>query len=196
MRKRLLLLGAGLAAALTFAAVASAVGGNGIANGDFSTGSLSPWTTFTTANGTINGGDVQSFDTTGTGASLAAHFNAGEAIFSGANEGGGIYQNFSGAPYTVSADVASQAAAGFPNNGDCGTFVLQLDGSTIASHAFGVCPGAAVARWHFSVHIANGVVGVHQLRILVERTFTATPPNATPNEYVDNVRVDLRLSKV
>src|SRR6059058_1339437 len=179
MRRRLLLLGAGLVAALTFAAVASAVGGNGIANGDFSTGSLSPWTTFTTANGTINGGDVQPFDTTGTGVSLAAHIDAGEVVFSGANEGGGIYQNFSGAPYTVSADVASQAAAGFPGNGDCGTFVLQLDGTTIASHAFGVCPGAAIARWHFSVHIQNGVIGTHQLRILVERRYLGTP-GSTP----------------
>ncbi len=171
MRKRLLLLGAGLAVALTFAAVASAVGANGIVNGDFETGSLSPWTTFTTANGTIGGGDVQSFDTTGTGASLAAHFDVGQVNFSGQNEGGGIYQNFSGAPYTVSADVPAQSAAGHPGNGDCGTFFLQLDGNTIASHAFGTCPGSSIARWHFFVHIANGVFG-------------------------DNVRVDLRLSKV
>jgi hypothetical protein len=195
MRKRLLLLGAGLSAALAFAAVASAVGVNGVANGNFETGSLSPWTTFTTANGTIGGGDVQSFDTTGNGASLAAHFDVGEVSFSGLREGGGVYQNFSGAPYTVSADVAARAAAAFPGNGDCGLFVLQLDGATIASHDFGGCSGSSIARWHFSVHIANGVVGVHQLRILVERGFLGTP-GTTPNEYVDNVRVDLKLSKV
>jgi hypothetical protein len=196
MRKKLLLLGAGVAAALTFVAVASAVGANGIVNGDFETGSLSPWTTFTTANGTIGGGDVASFDTTGTGASLAARFNVGEVVFSGQNEGGGIYQNFSGAPYTVSADVAAQAAPAHPGNADCGTFFLQLDGSTIASHAFGTCPGSSVARWHFFVHVPNGVSGSHQLRILIERTFTAGGPTSTPEEYVDNVRVDLRLSKV
>ena len=196
MRKKLLLLGAGLAVALTFAAVASAVGANGIVNGDFETGSLSPWTTFTTANGAIGGADVESFDTTGNGASLAATFNVGEVIFTGSGEGGGIYQNFSGAPYTVSADVAAQAAPAHPGNADCGTFFVQLDGSTIASHAFGGCPGSSVARWHFFVHIANGVSGFHQLRILIERKFTAAGPTLTPNEYVDNVRVDLRLSKV
>lgn len=196
MRKRLLLLGAGLAAALTFAAVASAVGANGIVNGDFETGSLSPWTTFTTANGTIGAAGVQSFDTTGTGASLAATFNVGEAVFSGQDEGGGIYQNFSGAPYTVSADVAAQAAPGHPSNADCGTFFLQLDGSTIASHAFGQCPGSSVARWHFFVHVANGVSGFHQLKILIERRFISSGPTLTPEEYVDNVRVDLKLSKV
>ncbi len=59
MRRTLLVLGAGLATALTFAAVASAVGSNGIVNGDFETGSLSPWTTFTTANGTIGTAGVQ-----------------------------------------------------------------------------------------------------------------------------------------
>ena len=196
MQKRLLLLGAGLIAALTLAAVASAVGANGLRNGDFETGSLSSWTTFTTANGTINGGDVQSFDTTGTGASLAAHFDVGEVLYSGAPEGGGIYQNFSGAPYSVSADVAAQAAAGHPSNGDCGTFVLQLDGTTIASHAFGPCSGSSISRWHFFVHISNGVFGNHQLRILIERVFTTSPPSSTPNQYVDNVRVDLKISKV
>jgi hypothetical protein len=196
MKKKLLLLGAGLAAALTFVAVASAVGANGVVNGDLETGSLSPWVTFTTANGTIGTPGVGSFDTTGTGASLAAEFNVGEVNFTGQNEGGGIYQNFSGAPYTVSADVATQAAPGHPNNGDCGTFFLQLDGSTIASHAFGTCPGSSVARWHFFVHIPNGVLGFHQLRILIERTFLGSGPTLTPGEYVDNVRVDLRLSKV
>jgi len=195
MRKRLLLLGAGLAAALALAGVASAVGANGVVNGDFETGSLSPWTTFTTANGTIGGGDLQSFDTTGSGASLAAHFDVGEVSFTGLREGGGIYQNFSGAPYTISADVASTAASGHPGNADCGLFLLQLDGVTIASHDFSTCPGASIVRWHFFVHIANGVSGLHELRIVVERGFLGSP-GVTPNEYVDNVRVDLRVAKV
>lgn len=194
MKRKLLLLGAGLATALTFAAVASAVGANGVANGDFETGTLAPWTTFTTANGTINGGDVQPFNTTGGGVSLAAHFNAGKVTGVGAPpEGGGIYQNFFGAPYTVSADVASLAQ--LAGQADCGTFVLQLDGVNIASHAFGACPGTSVVRWHFFVHVAKGVFGNHQLRIFVERTFQ-TDVAITPNEYVDNVRVDLKLSKV
>lgn len=196
MKKRLFLLGAGLAAALTFAAVASAVGANGVANGDFQTGSLSPWTTFTTANGTINGGDVQSFDTTGSGASLAAHFNAGQVVFTpGDNEGGGIYQDFSGAPYgTVSADIASHNPSS-GSNADCGTFKLQLDGATVASHAFGACAGFATVRWHLSAQVPSGTFGVHEVRILITRVF-ATLPSTTPDEYVDNVRVNLRISKV
>src|SRR5437588_11523833 len=53
-----------------------------VTNGDFETGNLTGWTTFTTAGGTANAGSaptVSSFDTTGSGASNAAQFNVGQA---------------------------------------------------------------------------------------------------------------------
>jgi hypothetical protein len=76
-------------AALAVTLVASAAP---VVNGDFETGDLTGWTTFTTANGTIGTPAVVSFDTTGTGASNAAKFNVGRQVLgSGAPEGGGIH---------------------------------------------------------------------------------------------------------
>src|ERR1051325_10193649 len=67
-----------------------------VTNGNFSTGDLSGWNIFTTSNGTANAGvspDIQSFDVTGSGVSLAARFNVGQ-VQPGINyEGGGIYQD-------------------------------------------------------------------------------------------------------
>src|SRR4051794_15573680 len=88
-------------AALFVAAAAAAA----VVNGDFESGDLTGWTTFTTANGTLGTPAVVSFDTTGTGASRAAQFNVGENTYTGVYEGGGIYQivNATGL-FTVSAD--------------------------------------------------------------------------------------------
>ncbi len=74
---------------------AGTVDANLLTNGDFQTGSLAPWTAFTTGNGTNGAGfpNVVSFDTTGSGASLAAQFQVGEVTFTGAQEGGGIFQS-------------------------------------------------------------------------------------------------------
>jgi hypothetical protein len=164
-----------------------------IANGDFQTGSLAPWTTFTTTNGTINGGNVQSFDTTGTGSSLAAHFKVGQVTFnSGVYAGGGISQSFSGVPYTQAADVAAKGGPLF-TNGECGNFELLLDGVTVASHDFGSCAANAIVRWHLSAQIHNGTLGTHQVAIRITRPFTT---GSTPEQYVDNVVVTVRIAKV
>ena len=61
-------------AALAVTLVASAAP---VPNGDFETGDLTGWTTFTTTNGTIGTPAVVPFDTTGSGASNAAEFNVG-----------------------------------------------------------------------------------------------------------------------
>ena len=199
--RRFGLVAAGAVVVLALAGVASASGLNAVANGDFQTGSLGPWTTFTTANGTINGGDVQSFDTTGGGASLAAHFNVGQVVFNpGVYEGGGIYQNFVGSGnYSLSADIATFAPAG---NQACGKFDLLLDGTVVASHDFGgalttgTCNTGETDRFHLSASVNTSFqIQTHQVEVRITRPFT-TQVGLTPDQYVDNILVIRKLTKV
>src|SRR6476659_9855554 len=63
-------------------------------NGNFQTGNLTGWTTYTTTNGTIGTPSVVTFDTTGGGPSLAARLQVGQVTFqSGVHAGGGLLQN-------------------------------------------------------------------------------------------------------
>src|SRR5271154_4151690 len=65
-----------------------------ITKGNFDTGNLEGWTTFTTANGSVGAGlpNVTPFNTTGSGISDAAHFNVGEVNFDFTQQGGGLFQ--------------------------------------------------------------------------------------------------------
>jgi hypothetical protein len=134
-------------AALAVTLVASAAP---VVNGDFETGDLTGWTTFTTANGTIGTPAVVSFDTTGTGASNAAKFNVGRQVLgSGAPEGGGIHQsvNTAAGEFDVSADVAVRLeAAAEIDASSCGSFELLVDGAVVAGHDFGNCDGGVTER--------------------------------------------------
>jgi hypothetical protein len=194
---------AGGVVVLALAAVASASGLNAITNGDFQTGSLAPWTTFTTANGTINGGDVQAFDTTGGGASLAAHFNVGQVVFNpGVYEGGGIRQNFIGSgSYTLSADIAAFEPLG-EGNDSCGKFDLLLDGTVVASHDFGgvdstgLCNSGETDRFHLSAAVNTSfAIQTHQVQVRITRPFIAFI-GGTPEQYVDDILVVRKLTKV
>ena len=98
-----------------------------VPNGDFETGDLTGWTTFTTASGTIGTPAVVSFDTTGTGASNAAKFNVGQRRrLAGIPQGGGIYQsvNTAAGEFDVSADVAAHLGHPPSRNQSCGLFEL------------------------------------------------------------------------
>jgi len=180
------------------AGVAAASSWNAVANGDFQTGSLAPWATFTTSNGTINGGDVQLFDTTGSGATLAAHFDAGEVSFTSNLEGGGISQSFFGSgTYTVSADVAVAANAG---NYACGYFELLLDGTTVSSWNAGGYPSSCVSGGTYRAHLAavvntSNAATWHQVAVRITRPYI-TEPGLTPDQYVDNIWVIRKLTKV
>ena len=163
-----------------------------LANGDFETGDFTGWTTFVTPNGGIGSphgatgpAGVALFDTTGSGASYAAHFSVGEIagqIGGGPPEGGGIYQSVTvsaEATYVLSADIAT--FGGF--NADCGTYALMVDGGVVASHDFGFCGAVGTYRSTLSATAALGA-GSHEIRILITRRFG---PDFTMTQYVDNV---------
>ena len=168
--------------------------GDLIVNGDFETGDLTGWTPFVTANGTNGSGlpNVTSFDTTGTGASFAAHFNVGEAInYTSLQEGGGLTQTVV-APvdglYTVTgAAIASQDDAGGENwNYAAGLFSILIDETVVANYDLG--------SFSSSSHILRGslagsvslTAGAHTFEILITRPFLSEP-GGTPDEYVDNL---------
>lgn len=180
----------GLLAAFVFAGV-TANAGNVLVNGDFQTGSLSPWTPFTTANGTNGTGlpDVVPFDTTGTGASLAAHFDVGEVNFTGLQEGGGIEQTFtlsSSGTYNFFANIASQDDADGQINADAGTYSIIIDGTTLQSDSLGRFNSAfQIIRGTLSGSV-NLAAGGHTFEVLITRGFLSNGPS-TPDEYVDNI---------
>jgi hypothetical protein len=179
-----------LLASLGFALVlaSASASANLIANGDFDTGSLAPWTTFTTANGTIGTPSVVSFDVTGSGASLAAEFLVGVLSYdAGAQGGGGIYQNFTSGAGALSAtlDIAALGNSDFANN-SAGVFSVLLDGIVQATHDFGAIAANETLRssLSFSTTVA---AGTHALSILMTRPFTT---GNTPTQYIDNVVVN------
>jgi hypothetical protein len=163
-------------------------------NGDFQTGSLTPWTVFTTANGTVGSPSVVSFDTTGSGASLAAQFNVGEASFDGTEQGGGIYQNvvLTAGLNTITGNFASFQPEPFQNS-DAGTFSVLVDGVTEQSFALGTIDPSSTLRGSFDVNF-TATAGSHQIEFLITRHFVGNFPSQTPNEYLDNLSVTPSVS--
>jgi hypothetical protein len=198
--KKFLLVGVSLVAMLAFVATAGA-SLNSVRNGDFQTGSLAPWVPFTTSSNGTNGTalpDVQSFDTTGFGASLAAHFNVGEVNFTGVNEGGGISQSFAGrGSYRFSADVAVLPPV---SNQSCGVFELQVDGGQVdywdsGSSNTGGCAGGVVYRHTLQGSVSFLTGGYHTVSIEIWRPFISQI-GSTPDQYVDNISVVPKLARV
>ena len=160
-----------------------------VTNGDFQTGDLTGWTTFTTATGTNGPGypAVTSFDVTGGGASDAATFRVGMASgvpgFSD-YEGGGIYQmvNLVGGSVTISFDWA-ETSIGF-TNASAGRLELLLNGLVIATQPDQQITEGTVLRGNLSgTGTANA--GNNELRIRITRNYNNT--ESTPYEYIDNV---------
>lgn len=157
-----------------------------VVNGNFETGVLSPWTTYTTANGVIGTPQVVSFDTTGSGTSLAAQLQVGQTLFeSGVGAGGGIRQVFtSGAgAFSVSAAIASFRNAAV-DNGSGGAFSLLLDDVVLDTFDFGFISAGATER---SLLSFSGIItaGIHTLSIEARRPFLTN--STTPFQYVDDV---------
>jgi len=187
--KRLLV--AALGAGLLSATPASA---NLILNGNFETGTFANWTQFTTPDGRIGTTttpgtpQVTSFNTTGSGASLAAEFSVAQIIGAGgAQEGGGIFQNFftSSGKLDISMDIAVDRPSTVPN-AEGGVFKLLLDSVEIDSFTTGDITNQTIR----SVLSASGDfgAGTHELRILITRPFGESDFELA--QYVDNVVVN------
>ncbi len=159
-----------------------------IINGDFETGNLTGWNTFTTTNGTIGTPSVAPFDVTGAGSSPAARLDPGVELPArpGLNDGGGLSQSFTvaGGDYTFSADVAAyfDGVAGSTND-DGGTFALLLDDVVLRSIAFGPIDGQQTLRGTLSSVVTGLSGGTHELKLLVTRSRPAGGVAA----YFDNV---------
>ena len=153
-----------------FCSSAYARADNLIINGDFESGNLAGWTTFTTVNGILDGG-VDSFDTTGSGESLAASFQVGQAVYEGLalQRGGGIFQRFysNAGLLSLRVDVASFNTC-LCVNLDGGVYNMILDGVNVASFSIGDIPSLTPIRASLSASIMVGA-GEHELRFLLTR---------------------------
>jgi PEP-CTERM motif len=160
-----------------------------ITNGNFDTGNLEGWTSFTTANGSVGAGlpSVTPFNTTGNGISDAAHFNVGEVNFDFTQQGGGLFQIINvpvSGLYKLTEDFASQDNVG--KNVDAGTFSVLIDRNTVATDDLGSFATAGqLLRGSFDETL-DLTAGSHLFEVEVSRQFLSTGPN-TPDEYIDNV---------
>jgi len=166
-----------------------------LVNGDFATGTLAGWTVFTTSTGTNGAGlpDVVSFDTTGTGASNAAHFNVGQVVaLDSTQQGGGLSQSVMGLTsgvYTFSADIASQDDASGAINTAAGLFSILIDGATLASVDLGPFSSPFQVLRGTLGGSANLTAGSHMFAIEITRPVLSFPPDS-PDQYVDNLSLN------
>lgn len=176
-------------AAVTFAM--SALGSQAaptVSNGDFESGDLGDWHVYTTANGVSGEVQVVSFDTVGGVTSNALRLDVGQANYTlDIDEGAGIFQGFfaqTASQYVLSADIATLATPS--SNADGGTFSLILDGTVVASQAFGGIMPSTTNRASLNY---TGLLeaGTHELRVQVTRKFVTS--EFTPYQFIDNVSV-------
>lgn len=183
-----------LAIVLTFLSlVVGSASGAVITNGDFQTGALTGWTTFVTANGSNGVGlpNVISFDTTGSGASLAAHFDVGHTSNASGLEGGGLLQNvvLLAGTYFFSAAIAAQDSPGGPNSA-YGAFSVLLDGVQQGLTDLGPSSAAnSIRRGALTATFTVATSGSHEIRLLIMRPFFNTT-GQSPEQYLDNITLD------
>jgi hypothetical protein len=169
-----------------------------IYNGDFETGTLSGWTTFTTPNGSLEPSRlslpaVTLFDVLDNGApSDAPQFQVGEVNLDLTEQGGGIYQTFnvSAGQYIISADFAAYDSDAAFGNTEAGVETVFVDSVTVGTLDFGQIYARQTERG-----IVRGTLGLsggtHQITIEFTRPNLNIPGGlgTTPFEYVDNVVV-------
>ncbi|HKO26992.1 MAG TPA: Ig-like domain repeat protein [Solirubrobacteraceae bacterium] len=161
-----------------------------LTNGDFETGDLSGWTTFTTSNGTIGSPAVVQYGVTGSGASYALRLQAAEVEADGTDQGGGVEQTVNvpaTGGYTFSASAIGDT--GGANDADCGLYSLLIDGSTRAFASHQPCRGPLQVSLSAS---ASLTAGAHTLEMLV--THDGPEGDSAPIEYIDNVSLVPQLA--
>jgi hypothetical protein len=171
-----------------------------LVNGDFQTGTLTGWTVFTTPNGTNGVGlpEVVPFDTSGTGASAAAHFNVGANIFDGTQQGGGLSQTVTVAIpglYTFSANIASQDDANGQINSAAGLFSILIDGALATSVNLGPFSSPLQILRGTLTGSTTLSAGQHTFAIEITRPFVSLS-SATPDQYVDNLTLNVPVTPV
>lgn len=174
---------------LCLAVVASSCAMADFVNGSFSTGDLSGWTHYLTANGRENYGDVASFDTTGTGANPAARFEIGQSSLDSSMAGAGIRQSLFLQPgtYTLTADIA--LLGGPLDNFSGGVFTARLDSSTLDTHDFGYAlAGPAIVRSSRLMAVTIASAGTYQFSFEFTRPYL-TLKDRTPYNYIDNIHL-------
>jgi len=145
-----------------------------ITNGDFETGDLSGWETFTTSNGVANS-SVSIFDTNGDGIGTnSAEFSVGQAAFvSGVLEGGGITQTFSSGAsgvFSIGLDIATRNNAAVGTNLAGGLISLLVDDIVLDFFDFGSISAGSIERSSLFSSLSLDS-GLHTLSILIERPF-------------------------
>jgi len=200
-----------LAAALAFVPVmlfGQTAYANSIVNGDFQSGSLAGWTTYTTSGGGLTGSTsldpltFVSFDVDGNGSSsLAPRFRVGEVgSYTGLWSGGGIYQSFAtgAGSLFLSLDVAAylDPATSTTSNGAGGLFQVYLDGVLATSFDAGSIANGQIKRQELSFSEVVAA-GTHELRIQMTRNYfsgwlnnTTTGSSITPVQFVDDIVVN------
>ena len=171
-----------------------------LTNGDFEEagGSLSGWTSYTTARGTIGAPDypmVRDFDIDGpsgpSSATKVAQFNVGTLTMDDKGyEGGGIYQNVHlvAGDYDIRANVAVDEDGSLFGVYDGGRFELLVDGVVLDSYEFAGKVGPNETKYALLARLQVLTAGDHEIRIRVTRSATAV---VSLTQFVDNVVVAL-----
>ena len=168
-----------------------------IENGDFESGELSGWTTFTTPNGTLGAPefpDSVMFDTNGDGvASKSLRFKVGK-LSHGENhrvlQGGGIFSNLwlEGGKVLIEADIASSYSSPKDRrNLAGGLFELLLDGRVLAVHDFGPVDSGSTKRFKLKGG-ASISTGTHEIRVRIRRSYASLSGVQAPQQYLDNIK--------
>ena len=178
-----------------------------IVNGDFETGQITPWITFTTPNGTFGPGfpSISTFDVNGDGTSSSAlSFSVGYDIPPCAapgilcpapTEGGGIRQTttFAGGQTMLHTDVAVVNSTLYGgSNSDGGTFSLLLDDVLLDSVSFVDIVAGTVLRGELDFTEVVSA-GSHTLELLTTRNYSAS---ASLTQYIDDVSAGPAVSAV
>ncbi|MCC6660281.1 MAG: hypothetical protein IT437_05290 [Phycisphaerales bacterium] len=161
-----------------------------IVNGDFETGSLTPWSIGFTPNGATIFQLVESIDIDGPGPlspSNAARFGVGNAAPPNQpNQGILVTQLVAltgGVTYTIRLDYAAVVQIGGLPNNDGGRFSIIVDGVPLVSVATGLTLPTIPHYGSLSTPFMPPTSGTYSVGVMIARNFLA--PNDL-SQYVDN----------